>query len=174
MLQPLRDSSPKLRAGNFASLNRALQDQGYIFLRGALNKEQVAAARLKVLEHLDGQGGVLDPAADSREGVLVEGCGQGCIPFLEGRNAVTHCPEVLTVFEGDDIRSIFSGLFSAAEESGNEEEAGHAAKKAKRMPPRTFDFKWLRAVRLPPRLPSFLPHSQLPLLSEPHNPLFIP
>ena len=104
MLQPLRDSSALLRAANFASLAETLHRDGYLFLPGSLQKAQVSAARLKVIDHLDRHGGVLDPSADSREGVLREGCGQGCVPFLEGRNEVTHCPEVIRVFEGPSLK----------------------------------------------------------------------
>ena len=188
MLQPLRDSSALLRAANFASLAETLHRDGYLFLPGSLQKAQVSAARLKVIDHLDRHGGVLDPSADSREGVLREGCGQGCVPFLEGRNEVTHCPEVIRVFEGEAMRSIFAGLFGASgecktaanttttttatrpadEDAKSKRASPPLAKKAKRdptsssssssssssgdpaLPPRSFDFKWLRAVSRQP------------------------
>ena len=37
-----------------------------------------------------------------QDGVLRERCGLGCVPFMEGRNNVTHSPELLSVFEGKE------------------------------------------------------------------------
>ena len=36
-----------------------------------------------LLEDMASQGGILDPGRDVTEGVLLERCGLGCVPFLE-------------------------------------------------------------------------------------------
>ncbi len=60
------------------------------------------------------------------KGVLREGCGLGCVPFMEGRNAITHDPCMLAVLESERLYALFHLLFGE--------------------PVGTFDFKWLRGV----------------------------
>lgn len=71
--------------------------------------------------------GVLDPSHPLADGVLLERCGIGCVPFMEGQNELTHSPEMLEVFEGAGIQRVFRGLLDSEEV-------------------RSFDFKWLRAM----------------------------
>ena len=84
------------------------------------------AARLHVLQHLAKKEGVLDPLRSVEEGVYSQNCSAKDIPFLEGCNEVTHHPTVLRVIASDEVTDVFRKLF--------EEE------------PRTFDYKWLRAM----------------------------
>ena len=112
-----------------AELRARLADDGYLFLPGLNSRAATLAARDVVLDHFAAQGGVLVGAdvAPRREGVLEARCGVGCVPFMEGANAVTGHPAVLGgVLESATMRAFFDGLF------GGES--------------RTFDFKWLRGV----------------------------
>ena len=113
LLTPLLDSGDALRAGNFTALRANLARDGYLYLKGALPTADVTAARERVLAHLEAKGDVLeiDAARPRSDGVLRERCGHGCIPFLEGRNDVTHSSELLTVFEGEAIKGIFRGHY---------------------------------------------------------------
>ena len=124
MLTPMVDSSHLLRAGDFDGLRAVLDRDGFLYLKGALPSASVDAAREKVLDHLIEKGDVL---ADRDAMMLNENCGLGCIPFMEGRNDVTHAPELLEVFEGDAIRALFRGIFDVESV-------------------RPFDFKWLRGM----------------------------
>ena len=58
----LRDSSAE--AGDAAALARRLADDGYVFLRGALDVGEVRAARAEVLERLVEVGEIRPPAAE--------------------------------------------------------------------------------------------------------------
>ena len=124
-LQQIEDSSPLLRAGDGgASLRAAFARDGFVYLRGALGSGAVRAARAAVAAHLTARGGVLVNGSST---ALEEGCGLGCIPFMEGRNGVTHHPDVAAVLEGAPLRAAVGALL--------ETDAL-----------RTFDYKWLRAM----------------------------
>jgi hypothetical protein len=125
-LQPITDSGPLLAAGDWPALRARLAEDGYLCLRGALPRAAVLAARARVLSHLEAVGGVLAPGRPASDGVLVnERCQAGCVPFMEGRNDVTHSPELLAVLEGRELAGLAAGVLGAP-----------AAE--------TFDFKWLR------------------------------
>lgn len=91
-----------------------------------LARFQVLDAGRFVLEHLHSMGTVFDPSQPWESGVLDANCGAHCLPFMEGRNAITHSDPVLRILEGKEIRAFFEWLFGE--------------------PSLTFDFKWLRAV----------------------------
>ena len=113
----------------FAELRARLADDGYLFLPGLNDRATTLAARDVVLDHFAAQGGVLvdTDVAPRQEGVLEARCGVGCVPFMEGANAVTSHPKVLDgVLESAAMRTFFDGLFGVES--------------------RTFDFKWLRGV----------------------------
>lgn len=125
-LQQIEDSSPLLALDDGGSSLRAkFAEDGFVYLKGALGRDAVLAARATVLSHLASQGNVFDPAQPP--GVLLEACGLGCLPNLEGRNSVTHAPAVQGVLEGAPIKRAVGALL------GTE----HL---------RTFDYKWLRAM----------------------------
>lgn len=105
----------------------ALERDGYALLRGLLDREHVLTARRRVLDHMLSLERVLDlDKAPLESGVLKSRCGTDCVPFMEGKNGLTHNREVLQVLESPRLRNFFHSLF------------GEEAK--------TFDFKWLRAV----------------------------
>jgi hypothetical protein len=124
-LQPLEDSSPLLAAGDFPALRARLADDGYLYLRGALPRADVLAARQVVLDDLAARGGILVPGREA-EGALNARCMAGCVPFMEGKNALTHSPAVLHVLAGPPLSRVMEGVLGA--------------------PVVTFDFKWLRAA----------------------------
>jgi ectoine hydroxylase-related dioxygenase (phytanoyl-CoA dioxygenase family) len=124
-LQQIEDSAPLLGAGDGgAQLRARFARDGFVFLRGALGGGAVRAARAAVAAHLAATGGVFTPGSTT---ALAEGCGLGCLPFLEGRNDVTHHPAVAGVLEGAPLRAAVGALLGTAEL-------------------RTFDYKWLRAM----------------------------
>ena len=138
-LKPLVDSAQHVRAGDWDAVRKRLHEDGYVFVRGGISSEAVDAARLRVLQHFVELGSsnnegadtptssILDPVYAVEEGVLMKNCGLGCVPFMEGRNPVTHSPELLKVIEGKELRRFFEGVFGTPNV-------------------RSFDFKWLRAV----------------------------
>ncbi|XP_060082056.1 uncharacterized protein LOC132561347 [Ylistrum balloti] len=122
-LQQLQDSNHLL--GNTQALRDKLHEQGYLFLRGFHDREEVLQAREAVIRYVasGGNGKIMEPAT---KGVLDSRCGIGCIPFMEGRNDITHTEEVIRVLEGPRPKKFFKELF------GSESI--------------TFDYKWLRGI----------------------------
>ena len=111
-----------------AALRARLAADGFLYLRGALGREPVLAARAAVLAHLQAVGGVL-AGGSGEPAEVVPGCGLGCLPNMEGVNAVTHAPAVLAVIDGAPLRRAVGAALG--------------------LPPEqltTFDYKWLRAV----------------------------
>ena len=64
------------------------------------------------------------------DAVLLQRCGFGCVPFMEGKNDLTHSPPLLGVVENDALLELFRGLFDLKDTADV----------------RTFDYKWLRGV----------------------------
>ena len=123
-LSQIADSSPLLHAEDGgASLRAEFQHNGFVYLRGALGKTAVLAAREAVLEHLHAKCDVLAPGTS----VLLDECGLGCLPMLEGQNAVTEEPRVKAVLEGAPLKHAISRLLDTDSI-------------------RSFDYKWLRAM----------------------------
>jgi len=121
----LQDHTGKHREGDWDGLRRELSQKGYLLIRGLHSREEVLAARKVVLEHVaaSGPGKLVGP---TESGVLDARCGRGCVPFMEGRNSLTHCPKVKAVLEGERPKNFFRDLLQAEV--------------------KTFDFKWLRGV----------------------------
>ena len=77
----------------------------YIYIYIYIFFDQVLAARRAVLGHLHDLGGKLDGTQPWEDGVLLQGCGAGCVPFMEGRQPLAeHDPAkrdtVMKVLEG--------------------------------------------------------------------------
>ena len=80
-----------------------------------------------VLEYIQGAGDEkLDSSSALEAGILDSRCGRGCLPFMEGRNEISHHPALLAVLEGTRPREFFQKLLG-----------GEIL---------TFDYKWLRGV----------------------------
>eukprot|EP00854_Cymbomonas_tetramitiformis_P004196 gene4196-5172_t len=62
------------------------------------------------------------------------------MPFMEGKNDLTHSPQVLGVVENGELRRLFDGLFATSEQAAPEPPYAAASASI------TFDYKWLRAV----------------------------
>lgn len=132
-LQPMVDSSPLLAlADGGAALRARLDEDGFLFLRGALPAEDVLEARRVALAHLQASPGQPLAAEPNPAAVMRDGAGLPELPNMEGRNAVTHHPAVLRVLEGSALRRVASRALGLPDDSD-------AAL-------RTLDQKWLRAV----------------------------
>lgn len=128
-LQPMDDANHLL--GDPAALMTELNEKGYLLIRGLHDRAEVLAARRAVLGHLHDLGGKLDGTQPWEDGVLLQGCGAGCVPFMEGRQPLAeHDPAkrdtVMKVLEGRRPHEFFSSLLGE--------------------PCTTFDYKWLRAM----------------------------
>lgn len=133
-LGELKDSTPLLTDSEDApaALAAALHRDGYLRLRGVIPRDAVIAARARVLRFLNDKAGVLEGAgaveaegADS--GLLVASRAADTMPFMEGKNEVTHSPEVLGAIEHPQLVKVFETLFGG-------------------QPVLSFDFKWLRGM----------------------------
>jgi hypothetical protein len=120
MFGELRESSDV--AQDIAVLKRRMQEDGYVFLRGYLNRDEVVSARRFLLERLHAQGGIRENT-DILDGVLNDP--QEPVWFLS--ELTRKSPEVRKVlFEGPMI-AFFEQFLGG--------------------PVRPFDFIWLRTVR---------------------------
>lgn len=124
-LQDLVDSKAVWELGDVITLRQRLQDDGYLFVRDAIPRADVLKARQVVIDHLARRGNVLVPETVN-DGVLYERCMAGCVPFMEGKNELTHHPDVLNVIAGDSLNRLMAAVLDS--------------------PATTFDFKWLRAA----------------------------
>jgi len=119
-IQPLRPSDDI--QNDPAALNARFEEDGYLYLPGFLDRDQVLEARNAILEYMDEHEG-LEPGSRPLDGVMGE-YGKS-VPMM-GRPHITHDPKVLRVLESPHLFELYEGLFGE-----------------KAM---TFDYKWLRAV----------------------------
>ncbi|MEX0777403.1 MAG: phytanoyl-CoA dioxygenase family protein [Phycisphaeraceae bacterium] len=116
----LRDSNDLL--GDSAALGQRMEEDGYLLLRGALDRETVMRGRRTVLEHIALHEGLV-PGTPVLDGVMPPGTRERT---LVRPREITHHPDVLAVLESPRLFEFYQGLFGA--------------------PARTFNYKWLRAV----------------------------
>jgi hypothetical protein len=116
----LRDCNALL--GNATGLRERMDEDGYLLVRGLVNREKVLNARHTILEHMDSHQ-ALTPDTPFLEGVMPKG---GRSVQMMGRKGIAHHPDVLAVLEGDELFKFFNQYFG--------------------KPPLTFNYKWLRAV----------------------------
>ena len=117
-LGELRDSSNL--AGDGESLRERLAEDGYLFLRGYLKRDEVLAARREIVERLAAEG-VLEPGTDPMDAIICRDRKSSFRPDLTAENA----PLMRLLYDGammDFYREFFA------------------------EPVRHFDFTWLRAV----------------------------
>ena len=119
-LRPLRDSNDLL-SDRDALLTR-LEEEGYLYLPGYLDREEVLDARDCILEYMEGAEG-LEPGSRPLDGVM--GKYGKSVPLM-GKKVITHCDPVAKVIASPRLFEL------------NELITGEPAK--------TFDYKWLRAV----------------------------
>lgn len=119
-LQQLRDSNDVRH--DPVALRTRLEEDGFLWLRGLIDRAAVAEARRVILEYMDRQQALV-PGEPVLEGVMQRGV-KGV--NMMGRKGVTADPAVLRVLEAPELFTLFAQLF---DEQAN-----------------TFDYKWLRAV----------------------------
>lgn len=103
-------------------LRQRLQEDGYLYLKGFLDRDAVLAARQRILEFMDEHEG-LEPGSRPLDGVMGQ---YGKSVNMMGRKHITHEDAVKAVLESPR-------LFDLYERFHNE-------------PVTTFAYKWLRAV----------------------------
>lgn len=114
----LRDSSDA--ATDFEELRDRLAEDGYLYMKGYLDRERVLRARASIVERL-ASAGVLDPSVDPMEAVCLPGSGYGFKPEFANTN-----PTVQELLYDGRIVDFYTGLFG--------EDIRH------------YDFTWLRAI----------------------------
>ena len=114
----LRDSSDASR--DFEELRRRLAEDGYLYMKGYLDREHVLRARASIVERL-ASAGVLNPAVDPMEAVCLPGSGYGFKPEFANTN-----PTVQELLYDGRIVEFYTGIFG--------EDIRH------------YDFTWLRAI----------------------------
>ena len=119
-LGQLRESQTLL--GDAEALGQRFGADGYLLLRGLLDRESVLLARETVLEHMQAHD-ALQSDRPLLEGVMPRG-GKS-VPMMGGKG-IAHHPAVLAVLEHPALFALFEALFAE--------------------PALTYPFKWLRAV----------------------------
>jgi hypothetical protein len=114
----LRDSSDA--ADDFAELRRRFAEDGYVYMRGYLDRDEVLEARRSLTDRL-AEAGVLDPAFPSIEGVCKPGSGYVFKPEITNNN-----PEVQNLLYGPRLIDFYRQFYA--------EDVRH------------YDFTWLRAI----------------------------
>ena len=116
----LRDSNALL--GDVAALHERMAEDGYLLLRGLIDRAKVLQARQTVFEHMEVQK-ALTPNTPVLEGVMPAG-GRN-VPMM-GRKGIAHHPDLLAVLEGEELFDFFQAYFGE--------------------PAISYNFKWLRGV----------------------------
>jgi len=126
-LGELEDHTDLYLRGDWEKLRTEIQRLGYLRVKQLHDREQVFRARTAVLEYIKSSGEEkLDSSEPLESGILDSRCGIGCLPFMEGKNYISHHQVVLEVLEGSRPRQFFEKLLG-----------GEIL---------TFDYKWLRGV----------------------------
>ena len=114
-----------LRASNdllddMPALRHRMAEDGYLLLRGLIDRDKVLQARRSILAHMETHQALVPDTP------LMEGVMGGRSPQMMGRKGIAYHPEVLAVIEGEELFAFFNAYFD--------------------QPALTFDYKWLRAV----------------------------
>jgi len=119
-LGELRDANGLL--GDPAALRDRMAEDGYLLLRGLIDRDSVLRARETILQYMDEREG-LEPGSRPLDGVMGT---TGKSVGMMGRRKITHHPDLRAVLEGEELFDFYQRYFD--------------------QPARTFDYKWLRAV----------------------------
>jgi hypothetical protein len=114
----LRDSSDA--AEDFDELRRRFDTDGYLYMKGYLDRDEVLRARASLTERL-AAAGVLDPAHPAIDGICRPGAGYVFKPEI-----TNHNPAVQDLLYSGRLVEFYRGFFG--------EEISH------------YDFTWLRAI----------------------------
>lgn len=131
----LRDSSDA--SEDFAELRRRVEEDGYLYIKGYLDREQVLGARSSIVNNL-AAAGILDDRFDPMEAVCNLGADYGFKPEVADQS-----PEVQELLYSGKLIEFYKNLFG--------EEIRH------------YDFTWLRAMG-PGKGTN--PHSDLPYMGR--------
>ena len=95
----LRDCNAVLDSAE--GLHQQIAEDGYLLVRGLIDREKVIAGRRAILEYADdgGKDDVFKPGTDIMEAFA----GEGRPGRTMGTPAVTHHPDVQAVLEGDEL-----------------------------------------------------------------------
>lgn len=116
----LRDSAPHL--GDMPALKQRMQADGFLLLRGLLDRDTVLKGRETILTHMAAHQ-ALTPNTPLLEGVMPRG---GRSVQMMGRKGIANHSDVMAVVENATLFQFFEAYFGE--------------------PAITFTFKWLRAV----------------------------
>lgn len=105
------------------ALQQRLEEDGYLLIRQLHDREAVLDARRAIAAHIQ-QAGALQPGTDPMDLVANS---KTPPPNMLGKRPMTHHPAVKNILEGQPVFRFFQQLFG--------------------QPVRTFDYKWLRAVK---------------------------
>ena len=119
----LRDCNAVLDSAE--GLQEQIAADGYLLVRGLIDKEKIVAGRRAILEYANGNG--KDEVFKSNTDIMEAIAGGGSPGRTMGTPAVTHHPDVQAVLEGDELFKFFRTFFDGDT--------------------RTFDYKWLRFIR---------------------------
>lgn len=114
----LHDSTALL--GDAPALHTRMAEDGYLLLRGLIDRNKVLQARATVMAHMESHNALVPNTP------LLDGVMGGRSPQMMGRKGIAYHPDVLAVLEGEELFSFFSSYFGE--------------------PAITYDYKWLRAV----------------------------
>jgi len=115
----LRRSDDVMHDGD--ALRARLAEDGYLYVPGALNREEIVEARREVLTKAEAEG-LLDPTFPLLDGVMREGAGN---PYFRPSYTKENAPLMRALYDGPMIE-LFGRLVGG--------------------PVRHFDYTWLRAV----------------------------
>ncbi|MEL7087245.1 MAG: phytanoyl-CoA dioxygenase family protein [Planctomycetota bacterium] len=104
------------------SLRQRLEEDGYLYLKGFLDRDDVLRARQAILNYMDAHEG-LEPGSRPLDGVMGV---SGKSVRMAGQRPVTHDPAVRAVLESSRLFDFYQQLYGG--------------------PVKTFDYKWMRAV----------------------------
>ncbi len=117
----LRESNDVLH--DVEALRARMKEDGYLFIRGLHDKDQVLATRRRMLEKL-AENGALDPKAPLMDAVINTANPRG--KFFGGTNQLTTLPEFQELVKSQRLMNFFERFLGG--------------------PALTFDYKWLRVV----------------------------
>jgi hypothetical protein len=117
-LTELRSSNDLL--GDVPALHERMAEDGYLLLRGLIDRQKVLSARETVLAYME-EHNALVPDTPVLEGVM-----GGRSPQMMGVKGIAHHEDVLAVLEGDELTGFYDAYFGE--------------------PSTTYHYKWLRGV----------------------------
>jgi hypothetical protein len=114
----LRDSADA--ADDMAELHARFERDGYLYMKGYLDRDEVLAARASLTDRL-GDAGILDPAYPTIDGICKPGSGYGFKPEFTNNN-----PAIQNLLYGERLAGFYRKFYG--------ENVRH------------YDFTWLRAI----------------------------